>query len=200
MKFIETLRRQYYQWIPYNYRPHELWYRFKCFVWHRYTTTKPKCLGHTWCDKVELLPHTMFQILVDFVEKECTPERVNWYHEYGHKVTVDGVEKFVRDEIQEIYDWYTKVYVPNFNGENTEYNKIWDKINENSPLEFLKEITDPEDRHYGNYVYDPEFDEPHKAALYKEAFQELNAYDQALSDKCDEMMHRLVNVRHSLWT
>lgn len=97
---------KYYGIVPYEFRPKNLWYQFKCWAWHRYTTVKPRTLDHTWCDKSYLLHHLIFQVLVDFVEKEMYPAgkpgRVDWEYDFEHKEA--------HDKIMELYIWWTQDY------------------------------------------------------------------------------------------
>ena len=81
-----NLKYAYWHTVPYDWRPGQIWCRLKCWAWKRYTTVKPRYLDHTWCDRCDLLPHMMFEILCDFVEKECSPGCVEWYGEHGHKL------------------------------------------------------------------------------------------------------------------
>ncbi len=94
---------------------HSVWYKIKCWVWYRYTTIKPRYLGHTYCDSVDLMPHLMFELLSRFIEEEA--DNVVWYHEYA--TLIDG--KNIRDEMQELYDWWNIVYIK-------EYDEIEDII------------------------------------------------------------------------
>src|SRR4030042_4189507 len=96
------IKQLYWKYWPYDYRPMELWYKIKCWCWHRYTTVKPRYLGHTWCDCDDLLSHTMFEILSRFIEKECSPGNVDWDYDNEHST--------VRAKLQELYDWWHDYY------------------------------------------------------------------------------------------
>lgn len=77
----------------------DFWYWLKCFLWHRYTTVKPETLDHTYCDSVELLPHLVMQVLVNFVEKEKAFDcHVDWDWDPEHKN--------VKEELLAIYHWW----------------------------------------------------------------------------------------------
>jgi len=128
-----AVKYAYWHVVPYNWRPSQMWYRLKCFCWHRYTTIHPTTLPwHTWTDRSELLPHMMFQILTSFVDEECSPGWVDWEGS-GHTIVVDGVEKNVRQEMQDLYDWwkrsqkgeYTDIYDADL---HKEYEENWAKI------------------------------------------------------------------------
>lgn len=100
---IKWLVDSYYKIVPHNLRPQELLYRFKCFVWHRYSTVKPQYLPHTWVDRSDLLPHVMFQILTDFIEKENPFEcHIDWDY--------DGEHRQAKKEMLELYHWWHYVY------------------------------------------------------------------------------------------
>jgi len=119
----EVMRRVYHRIIPHDWRPSEIWYRLKCWGWKRYTTVKPRSLDHRWCDRSQLLPLTMFEILAQFVEKELGGEDlsksvVNWgenlpreewdvkFPGHPHRITVNGEEKLVIHEILDLYRWF----------------------------------------------------------------------------------------------
>ena len=76
------------------------------FKWH--TTIKPRYLGHTYCDTVILMPHMMFELLSRFIEVEA--DDVVWYHE--HATLIDG--RNIRDEMQELYDWWHNTYIKEY--------------------------------------------------------------------------------------
>ncbi len=122
LSLLDRVKRFYWKLIPYDWRPGQILYRLRCFFWYRYTVIHPITLPHyTWTDRCTLLPHFMFQILVDFVDKECSLVWVDWYGKYPHLIMVDGVEKNVRDEMQDLYDWWKKAM-----SDNDEYSDIWD--------------------------------------------------------------------------
>lgn len=107
----DRIQHGYWRIMPYNWRPKNAWYNFTCWAWKRYTTVKPRNLGHTWCDRSHLLPHVMFEILCDFVEKEYKPdqERENWSINWDS----DPAHAHARDEMLALYEWWTEKYLPN---------------------------------------------------------------------------------------
>ena len=50
----------------------------------------------------------MFEVLSQFIENECSPGPIDW-EASAHMVKVHGKEVNVRDEMQELYDWWHKV-------------------------------------------------------------------------------------------
>lgn len=199
---FERLQGWYWNKIPYDWRPGQIWYRAKCWACHRYTTVKGRYLPHTWVDRSEVLPHTMFEILSQFIEKECSPGIVDWYNkDYGHKIEVNGEEKFVRDEMQELYDWWHNVYNKKY---REEQDAIWKEAEQHSPVRNLK----PVDRE-GNevseeeatlYHWDPEFATEEDAEVHQRCMDAFRELEQKRDEELEEMLHRLIRVRRSMWT
>jgi len=95
-----TLR--YYNLVPYDYRPFQLLYRFRCWAWYRYTTVHPRTLPwHTWMDRDTLFEHCAFEILCQFVEKEKPAE--HWDLE-------NSPNKDLWPKLFECYRWWKDVY------------------------------------------------------------------------------------------
>lgn len=94
----DKIKYKYYDIVPYNWRPSQIWYRLKCRLWKKYTTYKPRYLSHTWNDRDNILLHMNFEILCQFIEKECSPGYVNWAYDEFH------IEKM--REMRSLYDWW----------------------------------------------------------------------------------------------
>lgn len=62
-KFCDKIKDWWYPMGEYLY-----WIR--CRFWHRYNVVYIKTLTPTWHDRDDVMEHAMFQILVDFIEKE----------------------------------------------------------------------------------------------------------------------------------
>ncbi len=182
------LKYLYWKIIPYDWRPGQIWYRLKCWIWHRYSTIKPRYLGHTWCDRSYLLPHMMFEILSQFVEKECSYEFVEWYGENGHKIN----DKYVRDEMQDLYDWWHYVY----NKEYAEVSKIlWAEANKHKPhTEFIPIVGSDSSR------WDPQFNTEEDKLIWRMILDAINKLDRRMDQDLQERLHRLVNIIPYLWT
>ncbi len=189
---LKKIQRWYWRTLPYDWRPGQLWYRLICWVWHRYTTVKPRYLDHTWCDRCTSLPHTMFEILSEFVEKECSPGNIEWYGEYGHVITVNGTEKFVRDEIQDLYNWWHKVW-------NQEYGQVsdmlWKEAEKHSPVSEWLPTKDSD-----LYEYNPQFASEPDAKIYRLLLNALRELEIRMEKESQLYLHRLVNVIPYLWT
>lgn len=194
----EAIFFKYWDIVPYNWRPMEIWYRIKCFCWKRYTTVKSRHLSHQWCDKTELIPYTLFEMLEDFVEKECSPGHIEWYGQYGHKVLVGMEYKYVRDEMTDLLKWWNEVYIPYTKGEHPEqirlqelqkeYNDLWDKF------------WFPTDNKYLT-AFDPEKAlGPEKYQKYLAASKEQWKFEDEMEKELNAMCHRIINIRESLWT
>ncbi len=179
------IRIQYAYWtlIPYPNRPGQWWYGLKCLMWHRYTTYKPRHLSHQWCDKVEALPHMMFEMLEDFYEKECSPGHVEWYGEHGHKVPGKDTV-YVMDEIKDLLHWWNNVYL--------KQDDIWDALYNDMP--------DPTHMVDDNGLYGPFFDKDGEKERYEEIHLIIRKSEEEITADLDENLRRIINIRQSLWT
>lgn len=189
----DKIRDIYWATIPYDYRPRELWYKLKCFVWHRYKIINPRYLPYTWCDRRELLMHSMFEILSDFIEKECSPGCVNWYHEYAHKVNIDGKEVFVRDEMQYLYDWWHTTYLKEY--AEIEEN-LWNVYGKYTPP--IEKCFVPEGKYYILDMSHGLSEEDNKKR--KMVVESIEKFEIFVEEEIQEKLHRIVNVRLSMWT
>lgn len=168
--FPYSIKKVYYRILPYDYRPGQLWYKTKCFCWHRYSTVRPKGLGHTWCDRDHLLVETMFQILSDFVEQECVESIVSWYDdEWGHKIKVNGVDVFVIDEMLALYNWW-----------HLKYKKAYKEIEEG--------------------WWDKALENRKEKGLYHFYIKRTIDMEDLVEEELQVMLKRLINVRRSMWT
>lgn len=200
--------------IPYNWRPLQIWYRLKCWAWHRYTTVKPKTLPyHTWCDKTELLPHCIFEILTDFVTKECSPGHIDWYHTeypkkiipgqpYDHDQIYDIKAVWVRDEMEFLVNWWHNIYLKEREHCHNEWHNYIEK-NKAPDTDFMQ-------------MEPIEYDEKGDASLYewhgpkytsleveKEAdrlFKLGTQKEEKLEKELQENMVRVVHLTPFLWT
>lgn len=189
-QFFKSLERLHRAW----WRPSNLWYRFKCWAWYRYTTIKPRYLGHTWCDRTEQLPHMMFEILSQFVEDECSPGHVEWYGDGAHKVIVNGKEKFVRDELQDLYDWWHKEYHIRYPAlaEN-----LWQQYEDHAEAHKLSDITKLED---GRALWQPRWDSPAAEVRADELMKRVQLLEELVEKELDRRLQRILAIRRWLWT
>lgn len=178
-----------------RWHPAELWYRFKCWAWKRFTTVKPRWLDHTWCDRTELLAHTMFEILGRFIEEEASPGHIEWYGEHGHKITVDGKEKYVRDEMQELWDWWCTDYLE---GYEQRRNDIFAEI-EKLDAEFLISRMQ-KDEESGLWTWNPQYKTPETGEKVAALYAKLTQDEKDEIAELQSRLHRLVDIREYLWT
>lgn len=89
---------------PYNWHGvHCAYYYAKCWLFKRYNRITVKTLPPTLTDRVEFLPHVMFQVLDDFVQKEAIPGWVDWDGTPEHRAA--------RDKMDELLNWWKNVYL-----------------------------------------------------------------------------------------
>ena len=181
-----------WNWVPYDWRPGQIWYYLKCWAWHRYTTVKPRYLGHTWCDRTELMPNMMFEILCQFVEEECSPGWVEWYGEVGQKITVGGQEKYVMDEMRELIKWWHedwhKIY-PEVG------DLLWAEAGKHLPIQEYTIIE-------GADLLDclPQFKTEEDETIYNLCMAALNKLEQNMYRALADRLHRIIPLIPFMWT
>jgi hypothetical protein len=190
---IDKIRYAYWKIIPHDWRPGQIWYRLKCWAWHRYTTMKPRYLKHTWCDRCELLPHMMFEILDQFITDECSPGIVAWYGEEGHKITVNGQEKYVLDEMKDLVAWWHTVW----NKEWNEVNDIlWAEAHKHEPTSEWIECDDKPGMSY----WDPKFQETEDGEIWHYCVRSINKLERIMHKDREERLHRMIAILPYMWT
>ena len=178
------------------YRCGDWWYRLKCFLWKRHTTLKPRYLGHTWCDRSHILHHMMFEILSEFIEQECGEDCVVDWEASDHRVIVHGFSVNVRDEMQDLYDWWHTVYVPY--EERVQYREMWDTwLSPFKPVVYTRR----EKRDGVEFwAYDPVWRTPGDRHRYKGGMDFLRMFEEYIELELEDRLHRLVKVRPYMWT
>lgn len=207
---LDKIKYAYWKVVPYHLRPGQLWYQFKCWVWHRYSTVKPRHLGHTWVDRSELMPHTIFEILSDFIEKECGDDcHVQWYADESdtetgwtpHTVEVAGEQVNVRDEMQDLYDWWHKDYLINIEHIHDEWHKHREKHVKDVFVPVVDDETieltdDDESLVEWTHEYSSPEAEVENERLFKEAAEREEHYRKELNSR----LHRVINIIPYMWT
>ena len=193
--FFKSLKNCFRPW----WHPKELWYQTKCWLRRPYTTIKPRTLGHTWCDRDKLLAHMMFEILSQFIEKECSPGVVDWE---GTDRRVDVVmpsghvvNRNVRVEMQKLYDWWQQQYLKKYVAIEEALYAECTRLNKRHCTSLFRAA---EER--GMCVWDPQYDDPEAAARVERLHNALSALEARAVAALDRRLHRLINIRLSLWT
>jgi hypothetical protein len=128
----------------------------------------------------------MFEVLTRFIERECSPGHVDWYSESAHKIIVDGEERFVRDEMQELYDWWHGWY----HDESLKDEKVlWDLVGRHAPLSWLH-----------NGEWNPQYASEEDRRAHDEGMDLIQDYHDTKEAELLKRMHRLVNLMPYLWT
>lgn len=187
--FLKSLKRFNRKW----WHPAKLWYWFKCWAWKRYTTIKPRYLDHRWQDRSVLVAHIMFEILCQFVEDECSPGDIEWYGDHGHKVTVDDKEKFVRDELQELYDWWTGDYHGSY---PIAQRAMWDAASDFDDEHCTSCVREEDDMLF----FDPQYDTPENKQISKELHKAASQFEQDMNAELNRRLLRILAIREYMWT
>lgn len=199
LKFRDKIQHKYWDTVPYDLRPGQLWYRFKCRFWKKHTTIKPRYLPHTYCDRVEVLPHIMFEVLSQFIEKECSPGIVDWEGS-GHMIEVDGVTRNVREEMQIIYDWWHNDYMKKDDKIHAAWKASYEFAPKTSfiPVDMQGNVIPEEDAEL--FEWHEEYASEEQKTKHRELVKARADLELEYEDKRREMMHRLVNLQPYLWT
>lgn len=138
---------------------------------------KIKTLEKGWHDKDEILLHAVFQVLTDFVEQERPEIIIDWNADERHKNAWR--------EIKSLYKWWNEIRLARTSPLDDE-----DLIT--PPLEFkkipgsdLSEMVEPDKEKYADYY----------RALKKHQELEIEWYEEDQRN-----LHRVINIRHFLWT
>lgn len=175
------VRKTVPRWFSRTWRGyvHDPWYWLKCRIWHRHNVVVIRSLPPTWTDRDERILHAVFQLLVDFVEREEHPrgewshlnrtreqlvEAYNTAYEECDPEIAAGIlktaEKRADDwlEIKALYEWWT----------------VERPARKEAPV--------------GPDGYDSEWG------------RASNELDAQRDDEDDAMLHRLIDVRGYLWS
>jgi hypothetical protein len=131
--------------------------------------------NNEWCDKSRVLLYACFQILVDFIEKE-KPQRIV---DYKH----DKEQKKQWKELQTLYR-YWKIDRPRL---EKEMDRALEKSSKKNKMEFGPSKD-------GGLTGEVIFITKDKKA--RNLYWRL---EDKIGQKDDEMLQRLINIRHHLW-
>jgi len=187
--FKKVKRHIFYRHGKYN--PRQIWYHLRCRFWHRYYCVSPRYLSkYHWVDKDTVLVHTMFEVLCQFIEDECSPGIVDWEGS-GHMINIDGEDVNVRAEMQFLYNWWVHTY----NKAYEEVNDIlYTKIEKHMPTRCWKQIS----KHVSEYH--PKHKTKHDEAQYRIYMDAATKLENIKDKDSKEKMHRLVNISPYMWT
>jgi len=190
--WVDKIKHFYWEHWPYDWRPGQMWYHFKCFAWHRYSTIRPRYLDHSWHDRRCLMPEMMFEILSQFLEQECSPGHVEWYGDYPHIVQVGDVKKNVMDEMKDLYHWWHTVWQK----ERPEVDEIlWAEVEKHPSTSLFTPIE-------GTNLskFDRQFETEEDEAINHTCMMALNKLDDIMDAELNKRLHRLINVIPYMWT
>jgi hypothetical protein len=132
------------------------------------------------------MPHMMFEILSQFIEKECSPGYVDWEWE-GNLIEINGEKVNARNEMQYLYDWWHQKY-------NDEYQKksdeLWNNVFDLSPKMNIS------DEGIWNYI----FENNEKRNEYDKSSKIAHDFEEFVAKELHENLHRIINITRFLWT
>jgi hypothetical protein len=125
-----------------------------------------------WFDRSDIILYANFRILVEFMEKEAFDCYVNWEHE-------DMIDRW--KELNELYNWWKK-------GRMEEQNACSTLFDEAGCSFDFKPIPNSEYFELNSITKD------------QSKYDEWKKEHERLANKEDEMLLRLIKVRHYMWT
>lgn len=134
-------------------------------------------------DRVEVLLHAAFQVLVDFMEKEEPDKLINWESDAGHSKAWK--------EMKKLYTWYTKK-----------------RPNRKDPFSNPKLKCPPwKTKKIASNKKNPDLDlyvildyDHKKYKAYDKAIKESQRLEVLWQEEDQKNLHRLIDVRMCLWT
>lgn len=175
-----------FDWLPYDWRPREVWYRLKCWAWHRYTTVKPRTTPwNTWTDKCYLLPHLMFEVLAQFVEDELTPGDFEVPADVDDRSANRLHWVKMHCEMRDLLEWWRTVYL--------RADEVYQAFFEEKQKCRSKDDTD-------EWQFDWKFDSPEMEERHRRLVAESAEFDRVLQRELIRRMMRLVRVHPYMWT
>jgi len=167
-----------------------------------YNVVKVKTLPKSWCDRDELMYHAVFQILVDFVEKECKgtlkiydleEERKSIHTRCGTEF-IEGQLKFykesndINDEMMKLYNWW-KNERP-LRETKDPLNRIFE-----AP-EYIFNESEPE----GCFTLEYKFKSEELKTEYYQCAKEHSKFVADCAKEDEEMFQKVIKTRKYLWT
>jgi len=156
------------------YRLKETWYWLKCYLFHPYNVIRIKSLPPTWCDKSELIRESLFQLIVDFVDKEEPFLHIDWDSDDGHKSA--------QNCIIQSYKWVTKVRPELIEKSSKMLHEWGEKSNENAKEQGVS---------WFEHISTPETDEMIKV---------YHALEEKIEMTDDKILTNIIKYRGYLWT
>lgn len=155
-------------------------YWWKCRLWRKHNHVRIRSLPPTWTDCTEKLPHAMFQMLSDYMEKEKPGEVIDW--------SWCSEQANTWKEIQELYDWWNNVYLK-FD--------IWKEAPIRDRFKPTASRTPAGD---GLSLYSQEWSSPEDRKEWEADWARHAALEKDMECQLTENCIRLIKIRESLWT
>jgi len=148
-----------------------------------YNVLRISTLSRTWHDKDEIMLHACFQILVDFIEDECSPGVVNWAYDARHRKT--------KKELDFLYKWWKEIRPARFD-------PFLDDDSLVRPTG--KELLGPPNEKGHRKWMGGSAELKKKYPKYYKAMEQSWKLEEKWIKEDQEMLHRLIDVRREMWT
>lgn len=148
---------------------------------------EPRHLPYTNVDKVDLLPHVMFETFCQFYEREVLTMSPDWCIDFStHRIDFGGQERGVDEVFEWLYNWWA------FYQKQTNY--LW---------AYYRDLSDNVE------MFSGQTENPHLLSLnfkYKDKekhdklFRRYRKKELAQMKMLDDNLKTLVDLRHFMWT
>jgi hypothetical protein len=125
----------------------------------------------------------MFEILSQFIEKECSPGNVDWEADEHHKAA--------RKEMQELYEWWHQYYNKQY---QLDCDTIWNETEKYRPNTYFIPRTD------GAVEWNPQWSDEAKKLAYNDEFKKLQKLETKVEKELEVNLHRLIKIMPYMWT
>lgn len=171
----------------------DAWYYLKCKYWHKHNQITCFALEPTYIDRCELIRHSMFQVLTDFLEKEDP------FHHPGISFfpkEIEGDPFWAAQMLEQsetflsmirIYNWYWDIYVPS----------IQDSVKAHDRAKNITEVL----WHKGNKCLEIDTEVlSFRCSYCNEYWDSHHNYEEELNKLVLEKMKELVELSPCMWT
>jgi hypothetical protein len=125
----------------------------------------------------------MFEILSQFIEKECSPGHIDWDATEHHKNA--------RKEMQELYDWWNHYYNKQY---TIDSEAIWKEIEKHSPtVNWIPTEAD-------FIEWSPQWDNDADKQAYNSGYKKLQKFEDRVEKELEKNLHRLITIMPYMWT
>jgi len=182
MNIIKEIKRTLRKIDIYN------WIRYR--TWNRYHVLKMRYLKPGWHDEDELLIHSMFEVLSQFVDGENEYHIVDW--------SSDPLQEHAWEEMNILYEWWKQRQKCDYNNPLFKSDVKAPSIKKGKPTgKYINPITKKEEQYF---KMEFSHQSPEEAKIWNKACEDSWIFEEKCDKEDEEMMIRLIKIKQYLWT